>query len=120
MLFRSAGSFFTNPVLGAGEFEQLLTRAAAVLEPGSVPPSFSERGGRTKTSAAWLIEQAGFEKGHGRGAARLSTKHVLAITNRGTATTREVLALADEVTAGVRDRFGIDLTPEPVFVGLGR
>ena len=115
----SAGSFFTNPVLDASAFEQLLRRAAAVLEPGCVPPAFTEGDGRTKTSAAWLIEQAGFEKGHGRGAARLSTKHVLAITNRGTATAREVLALADELTTGVRDRFGIELTPEPVFVGIG-
>ena len=70
-----------------------------------------------KTSAAWLIERAGFGKGYGDGPARLSTKHTLALTNRGGATTADLLALAREVRDGVRDRFGIELVNEPVLVG---
>jgi UDP-N-acetylmuramate dehydrogenase len=71
-----------------------------------------------KTSAAWLIEQAGFGKGYGTGRARLSTKHPLALTNRGGATAAELVALAREVRAGVHDRFGVELVNEPVLVGL--
>ena len=72
-----------------------------------------------KTSAAWLIERAGFTKGHGLpGPASLSTKHTLALTNRGSATAQDLVALAREVRDGVRERFGVELTPEPVLVGL--
>jgi UDP-N-acetylmuramate dehydrogenase len=71
-----------------------------------------------KTSAAWLIERSGFAKGHGSGRVRLSTKHTLALTNRGGATTEELLALAREVRDGVRERFGITLVNEPVLVGV--
>jgi len=70
-----------------------------------------------KTSAAWLIEHAGFGKGYGAGAVRLSTKHTLALTNRGGATTAELLALARELRDGVESRFGIRLVNEPVLVG---
>ena len=70
-----------------------------------------------KTSAAWLIERAGFGKGYGDGAARLSTKHTLALTNRGDATTADLLALAREIRDGVEARFGIRLVNEPVLVG---
>lgn len=103
----SAGSFFTNPVLP---------------ESFSLPegaPRFPATDGRVKTSAAWLIQHAGFDRGHGLpGAASLSTKHTLALTNRGGATAADVLALAREVRDGVRDRFGIELENEPVLVGL--
>ena len=75
------------------------------------------RDGRVKTSAAWLIEQAGFAKGYGTGPARISTKHTLALTNRGGATTEDLLALAREIRDGVRARFGVDLVNEPVLVG---
>ncbi|WP_028654829.1 UDP-N-acetylmuramate dehydrogenase [Nocardioides sp. J54] len=104
----SAGSFFTNPF----------------VEPGAVPegaPSYPQPDGRVKTSAAWLIDHAGFGKGYGldRPGARvsLSTKHTLALTNRGGATTAELLDLAREVRAGVQERFGITLVNEPVLVG---
>jgi UDP-N-acetylmuramate dehydrogenase len=100
----SAGSFFTNPV----------------VPPDQVPdgaPAWPQPDGRVKTSAAWLIEQAGFGKGYGEGPARLSTKHTLAITNRGGATTADLLALARELRDGVEARFGIHLVPEPVLVG---
>ncbi|HVD27342.1 MAG TPA: UDP-N-acetylmuramate dehydrogenase [Mycobacteriales bacterium] len=103
----SAGSFFTNPLLPPAE--------AAAL-PGTAP-RWPTDDGRVKTSAAWLIEQAGIGKGHGSGAARVSTKHTLALTNRGGATTADLLALAREIRTAVHDRFGVTLVPEPVLVG---
>jgi UDP-N-acetylmuramate dehydrogenase len=98
----SAGSFFTNPILDTAP-------------PGA--PAWPEPDGRVKTSAAWLIEQAGFHKGYGNGRAGISTKHTLALVNRGGATTAELMALAHEIAAGVEQRFGIALHPEPVLVG---
>ena len=111
----SAGSFFTNPILAEGAFAALEERAA---EHGR-PPGFPEPDGRVKTSAAWLIERAGFQRGHGdpNGIA-ISSKHTLALTNRGQGTTAELLALAREIAGGVRDRFGVDLVPEPTLVGV--
>jgi UDP-N-acetylmuramate dehydrogenase len=104
----SAGSFFTNPVLGVAD--------AARLPAGA--PRWPMPDGRVKTSAAWLIEHAGFAKGHGLpGPASLSTKHTLALTNRGTARAQDLLALAREVRDGVRTAFGVSLVPEPVLVG---
>ena len=103
----SAGSFFTNPILDPAR--------AAELPPGA--PRFAQPDGMIKTSAAWLIEAAGFGKGYGTGPARLSDKHVLALTNRGNARAADLLALAREVRAGVARRFGIELVPEPVLVG---
>jgi UDP-N-acetylmuramate dehydrogenase len=108
----SAGSFFTNPILDAGAFEELVARAGE-----QPPPRFPEPDGRIKTSAAWLIERAGFHKGDERGRVGISTKHSLALVNRGGATTAELVALAREIAAGVRERFGVDLHPEPIFVG---
>jgi UDP-N-acetylmuramate dehydrogenase len=103
----SAGSFFTNPLLDPADAARLPDEA----------PRWPERDGRVKTSAAWLIEQAGFGKGHGTGAARVSSKHTLALTNRGGATAGDLLALAREIRDGVRGRFGVELTVEPVLVG---
>jgi UDP-N-acetylmuramate dehydrogenase len=97
----SAGSFFTNPILDSAP-------------PGA--PIWPEPDGRVKTSAAWLIEQAGFHRGYGNGRVGISTKHTLALVNRGGATTAELLDLARDIAAGVRDRFGIVLHPEPVLV----
>lgn len=71
-----------------------------------------------KTSAAWLIDKAGFTKGYGTGSARISTKHTLALTNRGDATTEDLLMLAREVVDGVREAFGVTLVNEPVTVGV--
>jgi UDP-N-acetylmuramate dehydrogenase len=114
----SAGSFFTNPILDADAFAALERRVAEGLGDGAAPPAFPEDDGRVKTSAAWLIERAGFHRGHGdpRGVA-ISGKHTLALTNRGAGTTAELVALAREIAGGVRERFGVDLVPEPVFVG---
>jgi UDP-N-acetylmuramate dehydrogenase len=102
----SAGSFFTNPVL-----------APAELPAGA--PAWPQPDGRVKTSAAWLIDHAGFGKGHPGPGARvaLSGKHPLALTNRGGATTADLLALAREVRDGVRARFGVELVNEPTLVG---
>jgi UDP-N-acetylmuramate dehydrogenase len=110
----SAGSFFTNPILEAESFARLQARAGAA---GS-PPAFPEPDGRIKTSAAWLIERAGFSRGYGNGRVGISTKHTLALVNRGGASAAELVALAREIAGGVRERFGVTLAPEPVFVGL--
>jgi UDP-N-acetylmuramate dehydrogenase len=98
----SAGSFFTNPILDS---------------PPDGAPAWPEPDGRVKVSAAWLIERAGFHKGYGNGRVGISTKHTLALVNRGGATTAELMALAREIAAGVDERFGVRLHPEPVLVG---
>ncbi len=100
----SAGSFFTNPVLA---------------EAPSDAPTWPAGPGRVKVSAAWLIERSGFRRGHPGpgGRVALSSRHVLALTHRGGGTTADLLALAAEVRDGVRARFGVSLTPEPVLVG---
>ena len=114
----SAGSFFTNPILTAAEFAAFRTRVRERLGDGVEPPAYPAGEGRTKTSAAWLIDKAGFTKGYGTGPARISTKHTLALTNRGDATTEDLLGLAREVVSGVREAFGITLVNEPVTVGV--
>ncbi len=115
----SCGSFFTNPILTRREFDALVERVGERLGwEGPTAPRFPEPDGRLKTSAAWLIDHAGFAKGFGLPApAALSTKHTLAVTNRGGATTADVLALARQVRDGVRDAFGVTLVNEPVIVG---
>jgi UDP-N-acetylmuramate dehydrogenase len=114
----SAGSFFTNPILSAAQYEELQRRATQRLGEHARPPAWREPDGRVKTSAAWLVERAGFHKGYGnpRGIA-ISSKHTLALTNRGEGTTAELVALARKIAGGVREAFGVQLVPEPVFVG---
>ena len=107
---RSAGSFFTNPVLSDAQMSEL-----APLAPGV--PSFAVTGG-TKVPAAWLVERAGFNRGYQMGRAAISSKHTLAITARPGATAAEVVALARAVRDGVAERFGVRLEPEPLLVGL--
>ncbi|MCK1820439.1 UDP-N-acetylmuramate dehydrogenase [Streptomyces sp. XM83C] len=114
----SAGSFFTNPILTDEQFDAFRARVRARLGDDVEPPAYPAGPGHTKTSAAWLIDKAGFGKGYGSGPARISSKHTLALTNRGSATTEDLLALAREVVAGVRDAFGITLVNEPVTVGV--
>ena len=106
----SAGSFFTNPVVSADAFERV--RAAA----GGPVPHYPAPDG-VKLAAGWLVERAGFGKGYGHGPAGLSTKHALALTNRGGAGSADLLELARAVRDGVRAAFGITLQPEPVLVG---
>lgn len=112
----STGSFFTNPVVPA---------AVAAGLPENAPQYPAGVEGMVKLSAAWLIDQAGFGKGYGLepdsasgGRAALSTKHTLAITNRGSASAKDMLAIAREVRDGVLERFGIELHPEPLLIGV--
>jgi UDP-N-acetylmuramate dehydrogenase len=107
----SCGSFFTNPVLDEKAYTDLVALTGADV------PAFPEADGAQKVPAAWLIDRAGFSKGYGDGRARLSTKHPLAITNRGEASAADVIALARKVRDGVRDRLGVTLVNEPVLVG---
>jgi UDP-N-acetylmuramate dehydrogenase len=107
----SVGSFFTNPVVDAETFEGVRARAAVEV------PSWPGEDGTVKVSAAWLIEHAGFGKGYRGDGVAISSKHTLALTNRGTGSTRALLDLAREIRDGVRERFAIELHPEPVLVG---
>ena len=110
----SAGSFFTNPVLSTVDIAAFEAR----LAPGTAYPHWPAAGGATKLSAAWLIEHAGFGRGYRRGRVALSGKHTLALSNRGGASTGELLGLAREVRDGVHARYGVALHPEPQLVGV--
>lgn len=115
----SAGSFFLNPVLDREEFERLESRVRERLGPEARPPAFPAGEGRVKTSAAWLIARAGFPRGYGDpDGIAISSKHTLALTNRGKGSTAQLIALAQEIVAGVRREFGVQLVPEPVLVGV--
>ena len=138
---RSAGSFFTNPVLDLRQLASLEDVVSAACAPGTRVPRFAAGPGLVKVPAAWLIEHAGFAKGYpasgqpgssessggqpasgelagqGMSGARISTKHTLALVNPGGATTATLLALAREIRNGVRDQFGVELVNEPVLVG---
>ncbi|WP_011692855.1 UDP-N-acetylmuramate dehydrogenase [Arthrobacter sp. FB24] len=112
----STGSFFTNPIVPA---------EAAGRLPEDAPRYPAGADGLVKLSAAWLIDHAGFGKGYGLdagsvsgGRASLSTKHTLAITNRGAASAADMVAVAREVRRGVVERFGIELHPEPLLIGV--
>ncbi|MEB3370283.1 UDP-N-acetylmuramate dehydrogenase [Saccharopolyspora mangrovi] len=113
----SAGSFFTNPIVAEAELPGTLSRIAEEVGPDQRIPQYPAEGGG-KLSAAWLIERAGFAKGHQGpgGRVALSGKHTLALTNRGSASTADLLELAREVRDGVRSAFGVTLVPEPVMV----
>lgn len=104
----SAGSFFTNPIISID--------IAATLPESA--PRWPVADGRVKTSAAWLIQNSGIEKGQAHGGARISTKHVLALTNSGNATAEELVQLAREVRAAVEAKFAITLEPEVNLVGV--
>lgn len=109
---KSAGSFFKNPVVAKEKFAEICENFGAAI------PSFPFDGESVKIPAAWLIEQSGFQKGFRKGSAGLSTKHTLAIVNTGGARAKDILALKDEIQAKVKERFNVELTPEPVFVGF--
>ncbi len=117
---RSAGSFFKNVLVSvetARRVEEVARRRGS-LAGGQGLPGFGTPEGVIKLPAAWLIEKSGFARGYARGRVGLSSKHALAIVNRGGATAREVLDLVREIQSGVREAFGLDLVPEPVFVGF--
>jgi UDP-N-acetylmuramate dehydrogenase len=112
---RSAGSFFKNPIVEMAEYDRI-TRLPACQE--SKPPQYPAADGQVKMSAAWLVERAGFAKGYSLGRVGISSKHSLAIVNRGGATAAEIVALKNKVQQGVLQTFGVHLHPEPVFVGF--
>ena len=109
---RSAGSFFKNPVVTEGQAQRMAGAGATKL------PQFGAGPGLVKVQAAWLIEQAGFKRGYAVGAAGISSRHTLALVNRGGATAGEILALAGQIADAVEARFGIRLEMEPVLVGF--
>jgi UDP-N-acetylmuramate dehydrogenase len=114
---RSAGSFFVNPVLSAAQLTALRGRVAAAGIADELPTFAADRGGR-KVPAAWLIERAGFAKGHASGRVGISTRHSLALVNHGGATAAELVGLARRIVARVDELFGVRLRPEPVFLGF--
>ncbi len=107
----SVGSFFVNPTLTASAIDALEERALQGV------PRFATDGALFKVPAAWLVERAGFGKGYGRGRVGVSTKHALALVHRGQGTTRELLDLAREIRRGVLEKLGVELRPEPIFLG---
>jgi UDP-N-acetylmuramate dehydrogenase len=114
---RSAGSFFTNPIITAADFAAV--EAAAAARAAGPVPRYDAGAGLVKVPAAWLIEHAGFAKGYGAPSpARVSSKHTLALVNTGNATTADLLALAREIVSGVRSAYGVTLTPEPILIGV--
>ncbi len=116
---RSAGSFFVNQVVTRQEAEAIRGRWQSRGGEGPMP-TFPAAGGGVKLSAAWLIERAGFPRGYQLGPAGISTRHTLALINRGGATAADLLRLAGRVRAGVAEAFAVTLRPEPVFAGFSR
>lgn len=115
---RSVGSFFVNPTMSREEFEHVEKVANRFIKEGESMPAFSVSDGKVKLSAAWLIERSGFHRGYRRGQAGISSKHALAIINRGNATASEIIEIAEEISRGVRDVFGVSLVAEPVMMGF--
>ena len=113
---RSAGSFFKNPIVPVTKYEEVT--AIADKEGFGVPPKYAAADGHAKLSAGWLVERSGFPKGTSRGNVGISRKHALAIVNRGSATAAEIVALKEEVQQAVSDKFGVELSSEPMFVGF--
>ncbi len=108
---RSAGSFFKNPIVPQAQYDEIAARQSGPV------PCFAAHPGFVKIPAAWLVEHAGFQKGFTLGAAGISSRHTLALMNRGGATAGDVIALRDRIAGSVESQFGIPLEPEPVFVG---
>jgi UDP-N-acetylmuramate dehydrogenase len=110
---RSCGSFFTNPIVTVAEADRI-----QALTGEAVMPRYPQSDGRVKLAAAWLIEHAGFRKGQRQGAVGLSTRHALAVVAHAGATASDVVGFARRVQRDVEARFGVRLTPEPVFWGV--
>lgn len=108
---RSAGSFFKNPIISEAHYAEIQSKEGAEV------PHYPAGAGKVKLPAAWLMERAGFTKGYAMGRAGVSSRHTLALINRGGATAADIFSLRDAVISGVQARFGITLEPEPVVVG---
>lgn len=115
---RSCGSFFMNPILDQEAHRLFVERARGLVGPDDRIPAFPAGEGKSKLSAAWLIEHVGFKKGFTLGRAGISTKHTLAVVNRGGATAEEILALVRLIQGKVRETFGVEIHPEPNLVGF--
>jgi UDP-N-acetylmuramate dehydrogenase len=117
---RSVGSFFTNPVVSAEAADRLVRQLLreGVVERAEQVPRFPAAEGRVKLGAGWLIERAGLRKGARRGPVGISSRHALALVHHGGGSTAELLGLAREIRDHVRSRFGVDLVPEPSFLGF--
>jgi UDP-N-acetylmuramate dehydrogenase len=117
---KSVGSFFRNPILSPEAADAVEDRARACRFLGSSEkiPRFPAPEGKEKVAAAWLIERAGFYKGYARGRVGISSKHSLAFVNRGGASAQDIMDLMRRIQEDVRTLFGVDLQPEPVFVGF--
>lgn len=116
---RSAGSFFTNPIVDAGTAARVVQQALdeGLVDRAEQVPQYPADGGRVKLAAGWLIERAGFAKGTRRGHVGISSKHALGLVHHGGGSTAELLALAREIRDCVQTRFGVTLVPEPVLLG---
>lgn len=114
---RSAGSFFKNPIVPVSVYEQIAAGFAPAPVPRFPAPSGGQGEPQVKIPAAWLLEKAGFHRGYVRGEAGISSRHTLALINRGEARASDILALRDEIRAGVERQFGVRLEPEPVWLG---
>lgn len=110
----SAGSFFKNPIVNLEKFEKI----NKIFGESEKVPSFGVDENSVKIPAAWLIEKSGFDKGFQLGNAGISTKHTLALTNRGNATAKDILRLKEEIQNKIKEKFGIELIPEPNFIGF--
>jgi UDP-N-acetylmuramate dehydrogenase len=108
---RSAGSFFKNPVISRELYSQIAAQEQTEI------PHYPGPDGAVKLPAAWLLERAGFHKGYALGQAGISSRHTLALVNRGGATAGDIFALRDRIISEVAARFGIQLEPEPVLLG---
>ena len=117
---RSAGSFFKNPIITTEHFQQIEieSREKGLIGEGGSVPHFAAAKGKIKVPAAWLIEHAGFHKGYGAGRVGISSKHTLAIINRGGGTACEVLNVMKVIQGRVWEQFSVSLVPEPVFIGF--
>ncbi len=117
---QSAGSFFKNPVMSPATVASVEERARArgTISPTESIPRLEAPQGNEKLSAAWLVEHSGFHKGYKHGRAGISNKHALALINRGGASAQDILDLMQRIQAGVRASFGVDLKPEPIFIGF--
>ncbi len=117
---QSAGSFFKNPTVTKKKFIEIekIIRERQIIGSDDEIPNFKVNNDLIKIPAAWLIEKAGFQKGYTKGNAGLSTKHTLALTNRGKAMAKDLIGLKDEIQQKIREKFGIELIPEPSFIGF--
>ena len=115
---RSVGSFFVNPTVTVEACEQIKKRASEITRNAEAMPLFPTADGLVKLSAGWLIEQSGVRRGYVHGNVGTSTKHALAIINRGGGTATEIMELKSIIQQRVQECFGVALTPEPVLVGF--